>query len=143
MAVSVLDSHLTSTERVQPGQANNYENAHGGTVVRLMDELAAVSAMRVAGETCVTARISSVEFENPIPVGHVATYSAYVFDTGDTSLQVRVTVESGDPRTTDTQRTTSACFVMVAVNEDGDPVSVPNIAPETDRGRRLLEDAPC
>jgi acyl-CoA hydrolase len=143
MTVSVLDSYVESTERIQPNQANNYENTHGGEVVRLMDELAAVAAMTVAGETCVTARIGSVDFRNPIPVGHVAELSAYVYETGTSSLEVRVDVESRDPRETGSEPTTSACFTMVAVDEDGQSVAVPTVLPETDRGERLVEDAPC
>jgi acyl-CoA hydrolase len=143
MAVSVLDSYVESVERIQPSQANNYGNTHGGEVVKLMDELAAVSAMIVARETCVTAHVGSVDFRNPIPVGHVATLSAYVYRTGTSSLEVRVDVESRDPRSDDSVATTAACFTMVAVDEDGDPVEVPDVVVETERGQRLVETAPC
>jgi acyl-CoA hydrolase len=143
MSVSVLDSYVESTERIQPNQANNYENTHGGEVVRLMDELAAIAAMTVAGSTCVTAHIGSVDFRTPIPVGHVATLSAYVYETGTSSLEVRVDVESRDPRNEETVPTTSACFTMVAVDEDGDPVDVPAVVPQSERGERLVESAPC
>ncbi|MES3516095.1 MAG: acyl-CoA thioesterase [Natronomonas sp.] len=143
MSVSVLDSCVESTVRIQPNKANNYENTHGGEVVKLMDELAAVAAMTVAGETCVTAHIGSVDFQHPIPVGHVAELSAYVYETGDSSLKVRVNVDSHDPREDDTVRTTSACFTMVAVDEDGNPVSVPAVVPESDRGKQLVANAPC
>lgn len=143
MPVTVLDSYVESTERIQPNQANNYENTHGGEVVRLMDELAAIAAMGVAGETCVTASIGSVDFHNPIPVGHVAELSAYVYETGTSSLEVRVDVDGRDPREDIAQQTTAACFTMVAVDADGDPVEVPEIVAETDRGERLVEAAPC
>jgi acyl-CoA hydrolase len=143
MSVSVLDSYVESTERIQPNQANNYENTHGGEVVRLMDELAAIAAMTVAGETCVTAHIGNVDFRNPIPVGHVAELSAYVYETGSSSLEVRVDVESRDPRDEESRSTTAACFTMVAVDEDSNPVEVPSVVPETDRGTRLVEAAPC
>jgi acyl-CoA hydrolase len=108
-----------------------------------MDELAAVAAMTVAGETCVTAHIGSVDFRNPIPVGHVAELSAYVYETGTSSLEVRVDVESRDPREEGPSPTTAACFTMVAVDEEGEPVDVPTVVPETDRGERLVDDAPC
>lgn len=32
---------------------------------------------------------------------------------------------------------------MVAVDEDGESVDVPTVVPETDRGERLVENAPC
>jgi acyl-CoA hydrolase len=141
MTVAVLDSYVESIERIQPNQANNYENTHGGEVVRLMDELAAIAAMTVAGETCVTARIGSVEFRTPIPVGSVAELSAYVYETGTSSLEVRVDVESRDPRGDESVPTTSACFTMVAIDEDSDPVEVPDVSPESDRGERLVDAA--
>ena len=143
MTVSVLDSYVESTERIQPNQANNYENTHGGELVKLMDELAAISAMTVAKETCVTASIGSVDFQNPIPVGYVAELSAYVYGTGTSSLDVKADVECRDPRTEESIPTTAACFTMVAVNETDDPVEVPAVVPETDRGERLVESAPC
>lgn len=143
MAVPVLDSYVESAERIQPNQANNYGNAHGGEVVRLMDELAAIAAMSVAGETCVTARIGSVDFLHPIPVGHVAELSAYVYETGTSSLEVRVNVGSRDPREGEVVSTTAACFTMVAVDEDGDPVEVPTVVARTDREKELVESAPC
>jgi acyl-CoA hydrolase len=138
-----MESHVVSTDRIQPNQANNYENAHGGEVVKLMDELAAISAMRVAGATCVTANIGSVDFQSPIPVGHVAELTAYVYETGRTSLGVRVVVESSDPREHETTQTTSACFRMVAIDENGEPVPVPDVSVETDRERELVAAAPC
>lgn len=143
MATPVVETRVASTQRIQPNQANNYGNTHGGEVVKMMDELAAVSAMTVAGETCVTASIGSVDFKDPIPVGHVVELSAYVYDTGTSSLDVRVNVESHDPREPEATPTTSACFVLVAVDEDGTPLEVPAVIPETERGERLVAAAPC
>ncbi|ERG96323.1 acyl-CoA thioesterase [Haloquadratum walsbyi] len=146
MAVSVLDSYVESTERIQPDQANNDGNVHGGETVRLMDELAATAAMTVAGTTCVTAHIGSVDFQNPIPVGYVAKLSAYVYETGTRSIGVRVTVESRNPRDSEVIPATSACFTMVAVNEDedeSDSVALPSVVPQTDRGEQLVKTVPC
>jgi len=38
---------------------------------------------------------------------------------------------------------TAACFTTGAVDEDGGPVDVPAVVPETDRGERLVDNAPC
>jgi acyl-CoA hydrolase len=143
MSETVEGSYVESVERIQPNQANNYGNAHGGEVVKQMDELAAIAAMGVAGETCVTAHIGSVDFRSPIAVGDVVELSAYVYETGTTSLSVRVDADARDPRTSDSRRTTAACFTMVAIDDDGNPVTVPSVAAETDRGRDLVANAPC
>jgi acyl-CoA hydrolase len=143
MTMPIHETRVTSTDRIQPNQANNYQTAHGGEVVKLMDELAAVSAMGVAGELCVTARIGSVNFRRPVPVGHVAETTAYVYDTGKTSLEVQVTVESRPPTSTASETTTSACFTMVAVDESGDPLPVPDVTVEDEEDRSLLSAANC
>lgn len=141
MTVSVLDSCAESTERIQPNQANNDDNTHGGGVGRLMNELAAVAAIGVASETCVTARIGDVEFRNLIPVGNAAELSPYVCETGTSSLKIRVDVDGRDPREEEAVPTTAACFTTVAVDEGGETVPVPDVAPETDRGERIVETA--
>jgi hypothetical protein len=32
---------------------------------------------------------------------------------------------------------------MVAIDDDGDPVSVPSVTADTERGRELVAKAPC
>lgn len=66
---SVSDSLSKRQERIQPPQTNNYGNAHGGELIKIMDEMAAISAMKVASDRCVTAHISEVEFHNPVREG--------------------------------------------------------------------------
>ena len=59
--VALMDTFLQNRWIVQPNQANMLDTAHGGNVMKWMDEVGALSAMRFAGETCVTARMSQVE----------------------------------------------------------------------------------
>jgi len=63
----LLDTYIENCERVQPTDANNYGTAHGGFVTKWMDEVGALSAIRFAGESCVTASIDQMSFERPIP----------------------------------------------------------------------------
>jgi acyl-CoA hydrolase len=133
---SLEATHITNRHRVQPNHANNYQTAHGGIVMKWMDEIGAMSAMRFAGEDCVTAAMDGLEFTRPIPVGNNALVEAYVYDAGNTSVSVRVRAKRENPHTGDTERTTEAHFVFVAV-EEGTPVSVPALTVETDAGEEL------
>jgi acyl-CoA hydrolase len=133
-------THLQNRTRVQPNHANNYETAHGGNVMKWMDEVAALSAMRFAGETCVTAAMEGLEFSRPIPVGDVALVEAYVYDAGRTSVKVRVRVSREDPHTGTTERTTDAHMVFVALSE-GSPTAVPELTVESEAERELREAA--
>ena len=138
---TLSDTYIQNRERVQPNDANNYESLHGGILTKWMDEIGAMSAMRFAGETCVTASIDELNFELPIPLGDVALVEAYVYDAGETSVRVRVRASREDPRTGEVERTTASCFTFVAVDEDGRPVPVPDLFIETQEERELRAQA--
>jgi acyl-CoA hydrolase len=134
------DTYIQNRERIQPNQTNNYDTAHGGIVMHLMDEIGAMSAMRFAGETCVTARVESLDFRRPIPRGDIAVVESWVYEAGRTSVKVRIRVDREDPRTGDSERTSDSTFTFVAVDIDGNPVGVPELTLETDRDRELREE---
>jgi uncharacterized protein (TIGR00369 family) len=136
---TVTDTYIENREIIQPHQTNNYDTAHGGVVMRLMDEVGAMSAMRLAGETCVTAHVEDIDFLKPVPRGSVAVVESWVYDTGDTSVHVRLEVDKEDPLTGERERTADSCFTFVAVDESGKPVSVPSLTVETERDENLRE----
>ena len=138
---SVSETYIENRERVQPDDVNNHGSAHGGNVVKWMDEVGAMSAMRLAGETCVTARINRLDFERPIPRGDVCVIESYAYATGRTSIRVRLRAFREEPRTGEREQTTDSYFVFVAVDDDGRPVEVPELTVEGDRCRQLRDDA--
>jgi uncharacterized protein (TIGR00369 family) len=138
---TVSETYIENRHHVQPTHTNNYGAAHGGTVVKWMDEVGAMAAMRHAGETCVTARIEGLNFERPIPQGDVCVIEAVVYEAGRTSVRVHLRAHREAPRTGERERTTDSHFVFVAVNEANDPVPVPDLRVETDRGRDLRQAA--
>lgn len=138
---SVSDTFVENRERVQPDDTNNYASAHGGNVVKWMDEVGAMAAMRHAGATCVTARINSLDFERPVPQGDICVIRAYAYETGRTSIKVRLQAFREDPRTGETEQTTDSYFVFVAVDDDMHPTPVSDIAVDTERCRDLREAA--
>ncbi|WP_188977641.1 acyl-CoA thioesterase [Halocalculus aciditolerans] len=135
---SLEDTFIANRERVQPNHANNHGSCHGGNVMKWMDETGAMSAMRLAGRTCVTAGIERMDFKRPVPVGDIASYA---YRTGRTSVGVRIRVFAENPRTGKRELTTESYFTFVAVDEDGSPMEVPELRVESDRERRLRSDA--
>lgn len=138
---SISETHLENRERIQPNDTNNYGAAHGGNIMGWMDEVGALSAMRHAGETCVTAHVSDLDFKRPIPQGDTCVISAYAYETGRTSIRVRLQAFHEAPRTGDREQTTDSSFVFVAVDDDGTPTPVPDLAVDTERCERLREAA--
>jgi len=139
--VDLVETYIEDRNRIQPTHANNLGTAHGGNVLRWMDEVGAMSAMRFAGEPCVTAHIDSVDFESPLEIGDIARIEAYTYAAGNTSVRVRVRAFGEDPFTGESARTTESYFVFVAIDEDRTPVPVPELTVSTEEGEQLREQA--
>jgi acyl-CoA hydrolase len=138
---TLCETYIENRWLVQPNHANTLGTAHGGNVLKWMDEAGAMSAMRFAGENCVTARMDQVNFKRPIAVGDTAVVEAYVYDAGETSVSVRLRAFSEDPRTGEREGTTESYSVYVAIDDDQRPVPVPALTVKSDRGRRLRKAA--
>lgn len=137
----LMETYIENRSIVQPNHANTYGTAHGGNVLKWMDEVGAMSAMRFAGESCVTAHINQVDFERPVQVGDTALIKAYVYDAGRTSVKVRLEVFAEDLRTGETEKTTESYFVYVAVDENQRPTPVPDLVVSTADGEVLRDEA--
>ena len=134
---TVTDTYIENRHRVQPNHANNLGSVHGGHVMKWMDEVGAMSAMRFAGAPCVTAQVDRLSFERPVPTGHTVVIQSYVYDAGRTSVRVRLHAFRENPRTGERESTTESYFVFVAVDEDGMPIPVPELVVVSDRDREL------
>ena len=137
----LMETFIENREMVQPNHANMLETAHGGNVMKWMDEIGAMSAMRFSGETCVTARVDQMNFERPIPVGDTAFIEAYVYEAGRSSVKVRLRTYREDLRTREREKTTESYFVFVAIDEERRPTTVPELTVSSEEGRRLREEA--
>lgn len=128
------------SELMMPNQVNALGHVFGGTLLSMVDRVAAVAAMRHAGRPCVTASIDRVDFREPIYASELVTCRARVNYVGRTSLEVGVTVEA-ENLLTGARRHTNTCYLtFVAIDEDHRPVEVAPLRPETDEDRRRMRD---
>lgn len=130
--VSLSETYTEKTEMLVPNDTNAFGRAMGGVVLHWMDVCAAISAMRFAGQPCVTASMDNVNFLSGIDVGEVVTITAYVFDTGETSIDVKVEVHAGDPTEESRRKTTASFFTFVAIDDQDNPVPVPDLVCDTE-----------
>jgi acyl-CoA hydrolase len=101
----------------------------------LVDQAAAVAAIRHAGGPAVTARIDRVDFKERIPVGALVTCIATVDFVGNSSMDIEVNVYAERVSTGEKRHTHVAHVVFVALDEAGRPKRVPRLVPETDEER--------
>ena len=140
-AKTVKASRISIAQLMQPEHANNLGNVHGGWIMKLADEAGALACMRHAQRRVVTVAIDSMVFHNPIKIGELVLLTAEVTYTGHTSMEAEVQVQAENPITGERTRTNNAYLVYVALDDNGKPVAVPSIIPETEEEKKKLEEA--
>lgn len=121
--------------------ANTSGNVHGGTIMKMVDEVAGVAAVRHSGGRVVTAAVDRLTFTQPVFVGQLVTVRATVNAAWRTSMEVGVRVESENVRTGECTHTSTAYLTMVALDESGEPKEVPGVEPGSDDERRRQREA--
>ncbi|HRO60646.1 MAG TPA: acyl-CoA thioesterase [Burkholderiaceae bacterium] len=127
---------LTMTVLMTPETANFAGNVHGGSLLRLLDQVAYACASRYAGRYVVTLSVDQVVFRQPIHVGELVTFLASVNHTGNSSMEIGIKVIAEDIRKRSVRHVVSCFFTMVAVDEDARPAKVPALQPSTPDERR-------
>lgn len=132
-----LPSHqLAMTVLMTPDMANFSGKVHGGTILKLLDQVAYACASRYAGRYVVTLSVDQVMFRQPIEVGELVSFLASVNHTGTSSMEVGVKVITENIRSQVVRHANSCFLTMVAVDDDGKPVAVPPLEPRDDDERR-------
>lgn len=136
----VSESQVTLAQLMQPQHSNNQGNVHGGWIMKLMDETGALACMRHAQHRVVTVAVDQMMFRHPIRIGDLVTFVAEVSYVGQTSMEAQVEVTAENPITGESVHTNTAYLVYVALDEDGQPVSVPPLIAETEYQRQRMKE---
>ena len=121
--------------------ANTAGNVHGGTIMKMCDEVAGVAAVRHSGTRVVTAAMDRMTFNQPVFVGHLVTVKAKVNAAWRTSMEVGVRVESENVRTGEVTHTSTAYLTMVALTDEGEPTPVPGVEATSEEEERRQREA--
>lgn len=127
---------LTMTVLMTPDTANFSGNVHGGTILKLLDQVAYACASRYAATYVVTLSVDQVMFRQPIHVGELVTFLASVNHTGTSSMEVGIKVIAENIRTQEKRHVNSCFLTMVAVDAAGKPMPVPPLRPFSPDERR-------
>ena len=124
-----------------PDTANFSGNVHGGTILKLLDQVAYACASRYAKRYVVTMSVDQVTFRQPIHVGEMVHFLASINYTGKTSMEVGIKVVAENIRTQAVRHVNSCFFTMVAVDDASKPTAVPPLVPCTEEEKRRYEMA--
>jgi acyl-CoA hydrolase len=121
--------------------ANSAGNIHGGTIMKLADEAAALAALRHAGKRVVTVGMDRMDFLVPIYIGDLVTFRSSVNAAWRTSMEVGVRVETENPVTGQRQHSNTAYLTMVALDREGQPAQVPPLEAVSAVEQRRMREA--
>lgn len=106
-----------------------------GTVLEWIDKAAYACAVGWSKSYCVTAYVGNIHFADPVLVGDLVEVESVIVHTGRSSMHIRTTVNSGDPKTGAATMRSQCLVIFVAVGSDGKPIAVPSWNPGTDDER--------
>ena len=129
------------TYRTGVQDANIAGNVHGGQIMKLCDDAAAIAATRLAGGRVVTAAVDGMRFRSPVHVGDLITLRSTVNAVWRTSMEVGVRVDSEDLGTGAMSHTLTAYFTMVALDGDERALPLPPMTPDTPEDERRHREA--
>ena len=130
-AKTVDDSRAETVHLVRPNHLNGANRLFGGILMQWIDEVAGIVAKRHSMSNVTTASVDNLTFLKGAYQGDMVVIKGKMTWVGSTSMEVCVDtyVES---RTGERERINNAHFMMVALDENDQPVKVPRLILQTE-----------
>jgi acyl-CoA hydrolase len=125
----------------EPQDVNFGGKVHGGAVMKWIDLAAYACSAGWSSCYCVTAYAGGIRFVTPVHVGNLVEVSAKIIYTGRSSMHIAIEVNACDPKSLDRRLTTHCIVIMVAVDELGQSVQVPEWIPQTEKDKLQRDTA--
>jgi acyl-CoA hydrolase len=132
----IKDTRTTTSRILMPQDTNPQGNAYGGSIMKYLDEIAAVVARRHARANVVTASIERMDFLAPVYLGDLLVFKCALIYTGKTSMIVGCKIEAEDMSSGRIVKTGSCYLTFVALDRDGRPTPVEPVKPSDDEEKR-------
>ena len=136
-----VETLAITTKIVLPNDTNTLGNLFGGQLLAWMDVIASVSAHRHSKRVVVTASVNNVSFQKPIKHASIITLEAKVSRAFNSSMEIFVDVFVEDQVTGQLEKSNEAIYTFVAVDQNGGPIQVPELIPETAQEKERYEGA--
>src|SRR5699024_3328636 len=126
------ESRSITTDMVLPGETNPIGQMFGGELLARMDRAAGITASRHSRSHVTTVSVNNVSFSKPIPLGSIVTIEASVSRAFTSSIEIFMDVWVEDRQSGSKIKVNEAIYTFVAIDENGRPIKVPPIEPETE-----------
>jgi acyl-CoA thioesterase YciA len=115
------DMELTLRTLAMPADANPAGDIFGGWVMSQMDLAAFVRANDVAGGRTVTVAVNEIVFKKPVKIGDTLCVYTKIEKIGRTSVTLKIEAWTRRHYQDSREKVTEVVFIMVAVDDNGDP----------------------
>jgi acyl-CoA hydrolase len=138
---TIASTQSEMTEIILPNDTNTLGNLLGGRLMHFIDLTGAMAAYRHSRTNVVTAAMDHIDFIRPVHLGDLLTLRSSVNRAFSSSMEVGVKVWAENTRTGNIAHVASAYLVFVAIDNEGRPVRIPAVEPETPAEQRRFEGA--
>jgi acyl-CoA hydrolase len=118
---TIAESATVLSQIILPHQTNPAGTAHGGELLKMMDNCAGACATKHSRSIVVTAGIDNINFHAPVYVGNLATCHAYLSYVSNRSMEIAVSIYAEDLLEGSKECSMTAYFIFVALDENMQP----------------------
>lgn len=139
MSSSISFTRAETCLVMEPKLSNPLGNAHGGELMKIMDNTAGIAAAKHAKGPVVTARVDEIVFHKSIHIGDIVTCTAQVCYVGRTSMQIMVHIVVHELNNYHEPETALTAFFTMVHLVDGKPSPVDKLVPITEAEHELYK----
>ena len=130
-AKTVDDSRVETVHIVRPNHLNGANRLFGGILMQWIDEVAGIVAKRHSGANVTTASVDNLTFLHGAYQNDLVVIKGKMTWVGSSSMEVCVDTYVENP-TGERHRINNAHFMMVALDKNDQPVTVPRLLLQTE-----------
>ena len=134
----IIDSYTEQVHIVNSSNINGYGRLFGGQLMQWIDETAAVVARRHSQKNVTTAAVDRLQFRKEARVNDTVVLRGYLTYVGNTSMEVKVK-SYVEKLNGERVLINEAYVVMIAIDENEKPTSVPGLILTTDKEKEEWE----
>lgn len=129
---TIAESATSLSQIILPGQTNPAGTAHGGELLKMMDNCAGACATKHSRSIVVTAGIDNISFHHPVFMGNLVTCSANLTYVSNSSMEIAVSLYAEDLLQGTKECCLTAFFTFVALDENMRPKRIPQLLLQND-----------
>lgn len=111
-----------------PADTNANGDIFGGWVMSRMDQAGGIAGVERARGRVVTVKVDTMTFIRPVRVGDVLSVFTEVESIGRTSMKIHIEAWAHRFQTLSLDKVTDATFTFVAIDDNGKPRVIPELA---------------